>query len=69
LRLMIASSPIFVLFCDSERKPSVWRFVSDDVFRFKRWHKARTNQNDRERRYLSHNDRWYHAPQATESKA
>ena len=61
------SSPTFVLLCDLERKFPVWRFVSDDVFRFKRWHKA--NQNDRECRYPFHSDRWYYAPQETESKA
>lgn len=29
------SSPAFVRFCDSEYKLPVWRFVSDDVLRFK----------------------------------
>jgi hypothetical protein len=42
------SSSTFVLFCDSERKLPVGRFVSDNVFRFERRQKAIPNQNGRE---------------------
>src|SRR5438309_911929 len=45
------SSPAYVLFCNSKRKFPVGRFVSDDVFRFKRWHEAINNQNDRDCRH------------------
>ena len=48
------SSPAYVLFCDSKRKFPVGRFVSDDVFRFKRWHEAIDNQNDRDCRHRFH---------------
>src|SRR5215475_10841945 len=53
------SSPTFVLFCNSQRKCPLRRFVSDDFFRFQRWQKAISNQNDRDCRYRSQSDRWF----------
>jgi hypothetical protein len=44
-------------FGNSQREFLVGRFVSDDVFRFKRWHKAINNQNDRDCRHRFHSIR------------